>query len=73
MSAVKRLGRRERVARKRQKRTVVYGCGSERAPYKLGRKKSLRQLSGLLCSRLTSSKVADVEPRAPASNLERTL
>src|SRR5262245_33711385 len=65
---VKRTGRRERVAGKRHRRPII-NDGSERAPFKLGRKKYLRYLSNLFSS-LRRQAVVNAEPREAASTLD---
>lgn len=61
MSRVRGLGRRERVARKRHRRTVEsFFDGSAWRTCKLGRNKRSKSLSSLICSLKTSgSSVGD--------------
>jgi hypothetical protein len=79
MSQVRGLGRRERVARNRHRRTLTYVCGggSESGTYKLGRTKHLPNLIRSLKASSSTSRddrevapavrVAEVEKQEPAS------
>jgi len=74
MSRVRGLGRRERVARKRHRRTVEYFFdGSAWRTCKLGRKKRCKSLSSLARSLKTSgSAVGDARKGTTAARVAET-
>lgn len=74
MSQVRGLGRRERVARNRHRRTIShhFGGGSESRTYKLGRTKHLPNLfRSLKASGSTSRDDREVAPAVRVAEVEQ--
>jgi hypothetical protein len=61
MSNKVRLGKRERQARKRQRRSTIVICGSVQGTFKVGHKKSEILMRGFLNNTLKNKLVADKE------------
>ncbi len=74
MSQARGLGRRERVARNRHRRCVIFTCGggSESRTYKLGRKKHLPNLfRSLMASGSATREDREVAHAARVAEVER--